>query len=153
MTRTTASTGSGLLWGVHASFREYLQRLSDGRTEVSDGAVLLDDGRVLFPALDGSPGRFAGAVHFTGHHGMLALTLARPQLTDGALTVDDPFPTADPGARIAVVVHETHGSTRLTEEGSDLFLGTYPAGTEFDPLTVSTQPAAPVNQEHSDDEH
>lgn len=132
------TTQIGLLWGVHARLRGYLERLEDGRIEVSDGALIEPDQRIFFPAMAEEPGCFAGAVHFTGHHGMLALTLARPQLKDGLLTVEDPFPDSVPGARLdVVVVHETDGTTTLTEAGADLFLGTYAPGMSFDPVTVT----------------
>lgn len=153
MTTTPSTTDPGLLWGVHARFRGYLERLDDGRLEVSDGARIEDDQRIFFPAVEGEPGRFAGAVHFSGHHGMLAFTLARPRLSDGVLTVDDPFADAAPGARLGVVVvNETDGSTQLTEEGADLFLGTYPPGTSFDPLTVIPQWPTTMMQENPDDD-
>lgn len=136
----TTTTVPGLLWGVHAPFRAYVQRIADGRTEVAGGARLEADGRVFFPDIDQEPGCFAGAVSFTGHGGMLALTLARPQLADGQLWVDDPFPDAAPGARLGVVVvDETTGATQLTDTGADLFLGTYAPGTSFDPLTATVQ--------------
>jgi hypothetical protein len=116
----TALRAGGLLWAFHDGFTAYVARLADGRIDVDGGARLRAAGRVFFPVVaedkerdgtghgrDGGPGpcagelRGSGAVHFTGHHGLLAVTLADPAVveTEGTavLTIADPFA---PGRRM-----------------------------------------------------
>jgi len=177
---TEAAAPRGLAWAFHEGFAAYVSRLPDGRIDAEGGATVLPDGRLSFPpATDGnaladggevddasgggeadgttSTGtggpvlRCRGAVHFTGHHGLLALTLAAPAIEAGAttgptpdpvLTIDDPFA---PGARLVLAeLGEALGSgpvltypaPRLTEAGADLFLGHYREGTPLSPLAV-----------------
>ena len=160
----------GLLWAFHEGFSAYVARLPDGHVGVSGGAQLRPDGRVLFPAddrcapagdhsvpaSDGSTTgmRARGAVHFTGHHGLLAVTLANPAVVQEAgravLTITDPFAPdrrmvlASLGSRVPGpapgLCH--YGEPLLTEEGADLFLGHYREGTPLAPLEVRPRPSA-----------
>lgn len=152
-----------LQWAFHRGFSGYVARLPDGRVEAVEGAEVLEDGTFRFPAshdavTDTGPERprshrFTGAVRFTGHHGMMAVTLSAPALEPpppgagaGAgspwALIDDPFA---PGERMTLAglaipsgadVGQTSAAPQLTEEGSDLFLGTYPPGTPLEPLTL-----------------
>lgn len=147
----------GLLWAFHEGFSAYVSRLSDGHVGVSGGAQFRPDGRVLFPADDRcAPAgdrhttgmHTRGAVHFTGHHGLLAVTLADPALVQEAgravLTIIDPFAPdhrmvlASLGSRVPGPAPGLcrYGEPRLTEEGADLFLGHYREGTPLAPLEV-----------------
>jgi hypothetical protein len=157
----------GLLWAVHEGFAAYVSRLADGRVDVDGGAVLQPGGGVLFPFTPDAPVLHGtGAVHFTGHHGLLAVSLAEPAIStdtgSAVLTIADPF---SPGHRLAFAelvefgeaapeadgpaMHEpgatgtgtTPGALRyavprLTEEGADLFLGHYREGTPLAPLAI-----------------
>jgi hypothetical protein len=192
--RVTAPAG-GLLWAFHEGFAAYVSRLADGRVDVDGGARLLSDGRAFFPfsadpgwrgssgqgssgqGSSGQGSRGYGALHFTGHHGLLAVTLAEPAIITGAgttvLTITDPFSPGDrlPFAELGEAnrgaghpgVHEPgaggtgtapsalrYAAPILTEEGSDLFLGHYREGTPLAPLEVL--PAlAPADQDARDD--
>ncbi|QCU79133.1 hypothetical protein E7744_14070 [Citricoccus sp. SGAir0253] len=190
-TGAVAGAPRGLAWAFHEGFAAYVSRLPDGRIDAEDGAAVLPDGRISFPSAaaagavaeggkaDGASDgrepdgmaataagepvlRCRGSVHFTGHHGLLALTLAAPALearhvpdarpTPAAgpvLTIDDPF---EPGTRLVLAelgeaVRSgpvlTYPAPRLTEAGADLFLGHYREGTPLAPLAVHL--AAPAD--------
>lgn len=135
---------AGLAWGVHAPFREYIQRVPDGHIAVRHGAETLESGETFFPFdADASTAhelRFVGSLEFGGHNGMMAVTVQQPWLQhDGEhwwLTIVDPF---EPGSRMPIVATEMHdadGTTRLTEAGADLFMGNYTEGTLFDPMRI-----------------
>lgn len=136
----------GLLWAFHEGFAAYVSRLADGRVDVDGGAVLQPDGGVLFPFTPDAPALHGtGAVHFTGHHGLLAVTLANPAVvgtgSSAVLAIDDPF---TPGERLAFARLGEPASRQaacypvphLTEEGADLFLGHYREGTPLAPLAI-----------------
>ena len=134
---------TGLAWGVHGPFRDYVQRMSDGQIAARDGAEMLATGETFFP-LDSSASdelRFCGTLEFVGHHGMLAVTIQEPWLRnqDGQwhVSVVDPF---EPTTRMSFVVvdfdDEATGVTRLTEAGTDVFMGNYPENTLFDPVRI-----------------
>ena len=136
---------AGLAWGVHGSFRDYIQRLADGHVAVHDGAQMLESGETLFPldAEAASPHelRFTGSLEFGGHHGMMAVTVRQPWLEHGAdgwhLTIVDPFEPASRMALVAVKFDDRNtATTRLTEAGTDLFMGNYTEGTIFDPMRI-----------------
>lgn len=151
-------TESILCWAFQRSFVDYVARLPDGRIAAADGAEILGDGSFAFPAVevyDGSaesaetaeagPGArcFAGSISFTGHHGMMAVTISAPALLPGAqidgpelLMIDDPF---EPGQRMALAtVAPSSAAPRLTEQGADLFLGTYPQGMAMEPIVLTS---------------
>lgn len=136
----------GLLWAFHEGFAAYVSRLADGRVDVDGGAQLQRDGSILFPFAPDAPALHGtGAVHFTGHHGLLAVTLANPAVvgtgSSAVLAVDDPF---IPGERLTFAQLGEPAFRRadcyplplLTEEGADLFLGHYREGTPLAPLAI-----------------
>ncbi|HRO31377.1 HtaA domain-containing protein [Citricoccus sp.] len=150
----------GLLWAVHEGFVAYVSRLADGRVDVDGGAVRQPDGSILFPlAPDGPALHGTGAVRFTGHHGLLAVTLANPAVlgTGGSavLAIDDPF---TPGERLAFARLGAPASGQaacypaptLTEEGADLFLGNYREGTPLAPLRIQAH-STTTDQDARDD--
>jgi len=134
---------AGLAWGVHGPFRDYVQRMPDGQMTARDGAEKLATGETFFPldSVTSDELRFTGTLEFIGHHGMLAVVIQQPWLQRQGgqwhLTIVDPF---EPGARMPFVVvdfdDETTGTTRLTEAGTDLFMGNYPENTLFDPVRI-----------------
>ncbi|WP_406710253.1 HtaA domain-containing protein [Trueperella pyogenes] len=71
-----------LNWGIKESFRKYIKGLAHGDWKLSDGAT----GEFTFPLKDPkgfTPGKydkldFGGKVHFTGHGGVLDITIADP---------------------------------------------------------------------------
>lgn len=155
----TAPAG-GLLWAFHEGFVSYVSRLADGRVDVDGGAQLQRDGSILFPFTPDAPALHGtGAVHFTGHHGLLAVTLANPAVvgtgSSAVLAVDDPF---IPGERLTFAQlgeptfrrADCYPLPLLTEEGADLFLGHYREGTPLAPLAIL--PATdPADQDACDD--
>lgn len=154
----------GLVWAVHEGFVAYVSRLADGRVDVDGGAVRQPDGGILFPlAPDGPALHGTGAVHFTGHHGLLAVTLANPAVLgaggSAVLSIDDPF---TPGERLAFArlgepasgQAACYPAPRLTEEGADLFGGHYREGTPLAPLQIQIHArptTAPADQDARDD--
>lgn len=135
---------AGLVWGVHAPFRQYIQRIPDGHLTVHHGAQMLESGETFFPldtqATTPHELRFVGSLEFGGHNGMMAITVQQPWLQhDGEhwwLTIVDPF---EPGSRMPMValdMRDGDGTARLTETGTDLFMGNYNEGTVFDPVRM-----------------
>ena len=136
---------AGLAWGIHVPFRQYMQRIWDGQMAAGDGAALLESEETYFPlecdtAISGEL-RFTGFVEFIGHNGMLAVTVRDPWLQSisgqWSLTIVDPF---DSRTRMPLVEVDFQnagiGTARLTETGTDLFMGNYNEGTVFDPVRM-----------------
>ena len=157
---------SGLLsWGVRDSFVRYIVGpIANGSIAVAGGAGY-SGGLFQFPQADGGDfdrasgtgtAVYRGSVSFSGHGGLLALTIADPRITiagdgSGALSV------VAGGSRIAFAALDFGGATRsadasgaitwtgvaatLTPDGSALFAygGStfYPAGTALSPLTFT----------------
>lgn len=146
---------TGLLWAVHHDFLRYMSRIEDGQVAVVDGAQQLPDRGFRFPVVDEDGtaahdgaaeqvARFRGAVACTGHHGLLAVTIAAPSLirhdeSMAVLGIDDPFA---PGQRMPMA--ELQASPQdpaqftavLTEEGADLFQGVYATGMALAPVRL-----------------
>lgn len=147
---------TALLWAVHLEFLRYMQRIEDGQVSVRDGAERLPDGRFRFPVdADGGtqPGtalRFRGSVSCTGHHGLLAVTIAAPELIareneSPALSIDDPFAPGQrmPLAHLRPSPQDAHLFTaHLSDEGADLFQGVYPPGMALAPVRLEQEPGA-----------
>jgi len=136
---------AGLAWSMHSQFRDYIARLPDGAVSALDGAELLDTGEAFFP-LDPQHTTdqklcFTGTLQFSGHRGMLAVTVRQPWLEvveeTPVMTIVDPF---DRYLRMELVAVEMdadgRGETRLTEAGTDLFMGNYRADIAFDPVRI-----------------
>ena len=81
-TETQTDRKVELNWGLKESFRKYIKGLAHGDWKLSDGAT----GEFTFPLKDPkgfTPGKydkldFGGKVHFTGHGGVLDITIADP---------------------------------------------------------------------------
>ncbi|MCM3332451.1 HtaA domain-containing protein [Kocuria palustris] len=146
---------TALLWAVHHDFLRYMSRIEDGQVAAVDGAQQLPDGGFRFPMADDADdsaaeqvARFRGAVVCTGHHGLLAVTIAAPSLirhdeSMAVLGIDDPFA---PGQRMPMA--ELQASPQdpaqftavLTEEGADLYQGVYPTGMALAPVRLQQDP-------------
>lgn len=157
----TEVTGARLEWGLKESFRNYI------RGPIAHGSWTLDGvtGNGPFAWENLTSGTedhvsFAGGVHFTGHDGLLDLTISQPQVRFAGGTAellldvrskglenpeeyveldDAVFATLTPGTP---TVHDglvtyTAMPALLTEQGASGFAGFYPAGTELDPVTVT----------------
>ncbi|MEJ6488294.1 HtaA domain-containing protein [Leucobacter sp. USCH14] len=164
-------TGGDLSWGVKESFRAYISgSIANGSWETADGASYETPEFTWSGAtgsIDPETGvgsvSFTGSVHFTGHDGVLDLTLANPTVefegdgkaallldarsTDmegavavdttqewvGDVTVPDQLPVADD----ALVADELPSS--LTNTGAKAFAGFYEAGEDLDPISLDLQ--------------
>lgn len=155
-------------WGFKESFRAYIDgSIANGEWTVADGATYSTpsfgfagiDGRVDPRDPNGSVD-YAGSVRFTGHGGILDVTIANPVLVlrgdgTGLILLDvsgetmegDPIAaTATPFVSIDLagqdltpvngVVTIDAAPTTLTEEGESAF-SNYPAGEAFDPISAT----------------
>ena len=161
-------TGGTMQWGVKTSFRSYISgSIANGSWETSDGLTYespnftwSDATGTIDPASGTGSVSFPGTVHFTGHDGILDLTLANPTIefegdgkaallldsrsTDmdgevavdeeqewvGDVTVTEPFAPAEGSLSLADL------PTELTNSGVVAFAGFYEAGVELDPITL-----------------
>jgi hypothetical protein len=144
-----------LSWAIKDSFLAYVRR-SAGTITLVAPARPGDSGfefPLLHPAIDGRLS-FGGGVACAAHGGMLDVVFAEPVLCfddDGAwLTLGDrrdPFDPAlrsriarlDPQAPSAAPSGVVALRAQLTDAGSALFGGVYPAGAELDPLHVDAE--------------
>ncbi|MFQ3562863.1 HtaA domain-containing protein [Streptomyces gramineus] len=145
-------------WGVRRTFREYVTGdIARGAWTLTGGA---EDGGALFrfPSGEGTyrkghlAAHFAGAVRFTGDHGLdLGLSAVRAVVDGGRGTlyadVDSDAFSAD---RVPLVTFAADGLTtrdglaaiseapaRLTAQGARAFAGMYRAGTAMDPVSLA----------------
>lgn len=164
-------TGGDLSWGVKESFRAYISgSIAKGSWETADGASY-ETPEFSWSGATGSIDpetgvgsvSFTGSVHFTGHDGVLDLTLANPTIEfegggkaallldarstdmEGAVAVDatqewvgdvvapDQLPIADDA-----LVADDLPST-LTNSGAKAFAGFYEAGEDLDPISLDLQ--------------
>ena len=144
-------------WAIKASFLAYVRR-SSGTITVVAPARSGDNGfefPLIRPATRGEL-VFSGGVAFTAHGGMLDVLVAEPVVAGDpgelALSVGDHRDPSNAAlrrciARLEVAApHPTMAVValrpRLTDEGSALFGGVYPAGSELDPLLLAPELAA-----------
>ncbi|WP_010203559.1 HtaA domain-containing protein [Salinibacterium sp. PAMC 21357] len=161
---TCQVTDAAITWGVKESLRSYISgTIANGEWAVSDGAIYetpnFSWSEGAGELVDGSGAlAFDGSIRFMGHDGILDTTLSGLELrfngsttaqlvfdvsgtTQDGTPVDEnavDFATIDTSG-IAVAAGKatlTAAPVSLTEAGSDAF-GTYPAGEEFDPITVT----------------
>ncbi|MGO2111014.1 MAG: HtaA domain-containing protein [Pseudoclavibacter sp.] len=164
-------SGGALSWGVKESFRAYISgSIANGSWETSDGAAyetpdFLWSGAAgrFDPATGTGAVSFTGTLHFTGHDGVLDLTLANPTIEfDGqggaALLLD--ARSSDMEGEVAVDAEQewvgdisvdqdlasadgelmiSEAPTTLTNSGASAFAGFYEAGVELDPLTLTLE--------------
>ncbi|MGW2825543.1 HtaA domain-containing protein [Streptomyces sp. NPDC001443] len=145
-------------WGVRRTYREYVTGgIANGRWTLSGGAR---DGGALFrfPAGEGTyregalTARFAGAVRFTGDHGLdLELSGLRAVVEHGVGTLYADVAGPDLTRKKVPLVtfaakglKDDHGLVALTEapakltaDGAKAFGGMYPAGTAMDPVSLA----------------
>lgn len=165
-------TGATLDWGFKESFRSYIDgSIANGEWTTADGAgydtpvFTFADGTGTFTPLSGDGDiAFGGSVHFTGHGGVLDVTIANPrvELRSGRsatlyLDVDetsmDGVPISAEGSAfvdadtIALDLQDggdgrlvvTADETVLSETGTAAFPD-YPAGEAFDGFTLTLPP-------------
>lgn len=162
-------TSGTLMWGVKESFRSYISgAIANGSWEPSAGATYetpnfqWDGGTGEYDPETGiGIVHFAGTVHFTGHDGVLDLTMANPTIEfegDGKAALLLDVRSTDAQGELAIDttqewVGEVEAPSQLTVAGSKLdtgamptvltnsgakaFAGFYEAGAELDPITVA----------------
>ncbi|MBD7950097.1 HtaA domain-containing protein [Oerskovia rustica] len=155
-----------LQWGVKESFRSYITGSTAKGGAVASAGASIKDGTFDFRQTGGSwkagsllgTAEYGGTVTFSGHDGLLNLTLSNPTVEvssalHGTLVVDVRSANLDgttfeakrvPFASLALnngaIEHESGSvtyvnvATTLTEAGSTAFSGFYPAGTPLDPI-------------------
>jgi hypothetical protein len=163
-----------LAWGVKSSFTGYVTGpVAGGEAVAADGATPEADGTFRFPALegltadaDGIEAAFTGSVRFTGHDGVLDVSLSDLRLLvegDTGVVVADvasrPFGSVSAPQPVetfddlqvatldltAVVPIDAGGGlaawvdvpATLTEAAVPAFAGSYPADTALDPLSFT----------------
>lgn len=161
-------TGGTFKWGVKESFRAYISgAIANGAWEPSGGAVYetpdftwSDATGELDPETGEGSVSFTGVVHFTGHGGVLDLTLANPTIefdsegkavllldtkstnAQGELAIDATQEwVADIALAAPVKVSDgavklEKAETTLTNSGAKAFAGFYQAGVKLDPVTL-----------------
>lgn len=149
-------------WGVKDSFRTYIRSSTAKGGWTTSGGAVYNSGAFVFSGSDGAVDtasgqgdlRYGGSVNFTGHGGVLDLTLADPEVQfsggTGALianvTSNDTEGARRDLGRITVadlaVSQNTSGdvvdgtaSATLTAAGASAMSDFYPAGTEMAPVT------------------
>ena len=175
-------TGGTLDWGVKESFRAYISgNIAHGSWDTSDGADYETPnfrwsgatGEIDPETGDGTVS-FAGAVHFTGHDGVLDLVLANPRIEfedgeaallidsksndmEGNLAVDakqqwvGDVTVKDPIAPKGDQLELADLPAKLTNEGAKAFAGFYEAGAELDPLSLSLEFEGCASTANADD--
>lgn len=158
---TEARPDVGLVWGVKASFLNYLAHTGDATTTVIGAAAPTASGKFYFepePAAPVHPTeetvtlKFLGGVQFSAHFGMLQVEIRDPWVTFSAsgsslsialsdaakgasriplLSLEPTAPTVGSGIAMWTAV-----PTRLTAEGMYIFNDFYPADELFDPLSI-----------------
>lgn len=166
-------TGGTLSWGVKESFRSYISgSIANGSWETSEGASY-ETPEFEWTGASGSydpqqgTGKvsFSGSVHFTGHDGVLDLTLANPTVEfegngkaallldtrstdmEGNVTVDAQQEWVGDVSTGALEAKDGKLTTqpmvaKLTNSGVKAFADFYEAGSALDPITVALDFAA-----------
>lgn len=142
----TSISASVLWWEFKPSFVQYVIALDDGQIDLEGRRSPTEgDPRWFRFSSDSRVGaasplgqiQFYGSLKFTGHQGMLCVTLTDPRLEiegdQGSIFVsdggDDGWETAL--ADLTLIASESDRSvwrTHLTEVGTDLFMGRYLPG-------------------------
>lgn len=146
------ATSASLRWRINASFDDYVRnQTGDGEVILGEGVQRDEDGYYVFPAHapsdEGGVIAFGGSVDFQAYRGILALRVAEPrfQVIDDSIhltVVDDAAPA---GSRLELATATLDSSVtgpttldlRLTDRGSELFFGKYPAGAPLAPVTIT----------------
>ncbi|RRD59579.1 HtaA domain-containing protein [Leucobacter sp. OH1287] len=167
---TCELTSGNLDWGFKESFRAYISgSIAKGSWEASEGAVY-ETPLFKFPTGSGSVTAetqevrvtFPGKIHFTGHNGVLDMTVANPTVvipaegTEGKLLLD--LRSTDTSGELAIDQQAVEALTldlskglkvtddgitindapaTVTETGATAFGGFYNAGEEFDPINLT----------------
>lgn len=152
---TRESIEPGIYWGVYESFISYIMGNPDGQIYGDDGIETDGRGQFRFPvdsfSCTADEWRIGsqGVLQFVAHMGMLNIAVARPELiltrSEGVLTIDGGkrgrVPLATVASRPPSLLEDKWLvfpplSVTLTDEGAELFGGSYETQTEFDPVRI-----------------
>lgn len=151
--------GGVLQWGVLKRFIDYVEGpIASGKVTVTAPAARKGDS-FTFPqnsdkgwneGTETGTLNYAGALHFTGHDGVLDLTFANPEIVVKSASRAELAVTSD-GKRLVLAVLDLSKAKRselkggairwsgtpatLTASGAPVFLDFYSAGQELDPVT------------------
>lgn len=169
--------GGSLDWGVRQSFRTYITgSIAKGSITTADGATKNSNGTFRFPGVatgTADPGAetidatFSGSVHFTGHGGLLDMTMDDIRIArDGdngvlvadvvTLPLDETEPVTYDDVAFADLDFSAVASTgpaahptwtavpvTLSAAGAEAFAGFYVAGDPLDPITFTLDLGSP----------
>lgn len=166
-TACTVTDGT-LTWGVKESFRSYISGTIANGSWDTDGGATYETPEFQWSGANGTYDpesgtgsvSFDGLVHFTGHDGVLDLTLAQPTIEfegdtaallldaksndmEGEVAVDEAqawVGDVDLSADVQLAdgaLSATGAATTLTNAGVTAFAGFYEAGDELDPLSFT----------------
>ncbi|MBT1018402.1 HtaA domain-containing protein [Canibacter sp. lx-72] len=162
-----AISGGVIKWGVRESFRSYISgSIANGEWNTSEGADYQTPNFIFSngsgTVTDGNAeAKFPGKVHFTGHDGVLDLTISNPTVEilnaeEGVLYAD--LRSNDTEGKVAVDIEQIklaaidlrgalkaeadtlvleQAKVTLTEAGAAGFGGFYTAGEALDPLNMT----------------
>ncbi|UYN83427.1 MAG: HtaA domain-containing protein [Microcella sp.] len=156
-----------LEWGFKEAFRAYISgSIANGEWQLLEGAeyetpsFAFGGAGAINPRTGEGQFDFTGGIRFTGHGGILDTTVSNPRVVmidgDTAQLVLDVIGTTQDGVAVEAegvvfgdidlsaaarsaddgVLTITGAPVTLTATGADAF-GTYPAGEEFDPITIT----------------
>ncbi len=138
-----SAAAAELEWGIRRSFVQYVETLPDGVVAVGDDVQRRDGTFVLRGRLQGPLAEFAGAIRFSGHRGVLDVTL--DGMTVRGIGARAAVWTSVAGEPVQLAVmgdtREEGGALRadevtLTADGAALLGGVYHAGAALAPLTI-----------------
>ena len=170
-TATCTVTDGLLVWGVKDTFRAYVSgSIANGDWQASDGASYstpLFTWATPTGEIDADTGTgtisFVGTVRFTGHEGVLDLTIANPTIElfgDGTGRLFMDARSNDPQGQLKIdetqvhfadlagisatapssgVYEFTNAQATLTAPGADAFGAFYEGGDQLDPISASVQ--------------
>ena len=168
-TGTCQIENAQLRWGLKESFRSYISgSIANGSWEATDGATyetpqfIWSEGTGTYDPETGTGSvSFTGTVAFSGHDGVLDMTIANPSFAfegdgnaalaldtksndmEGNLAVDEQqqwVAEINTGEQLDVTngrVELTDMQSVLTNSGAAAFAGFYEAGVDLDPLALS----------------
>ena len=149
-------SGQELHWSVKDSLIAYISRLEDGVVEALEPATRTESGFTFVlneVASDFNPEthtgvlQFLGTAHFTGHWGMMNITIKDPRIEltsghgvlsiaqGGILTPEAHVPFVN--VNVVPGSHPLMLTTALTAEGRGVMGEQYTVGQELSPLTVN----------------
>ena len=170
-TATCTVTDGLLVWGVKDTFRAYVSgSIANGDWQATDGASYstpLFTWATPTGEIDADTGTgtisFVGTVRFTGHEGVLDLTIANPAIElfgDGTGRLFMDARSNDPQGQLKIdetqvhfadlagisatapssgVYEFTNAQATLTAPGADAFGAFYEGGDQLDPISASVQ--------------